>query len=134
MAQNTQVLQVDLIEKEIIEVELVTIDLIAGRTISGLQDTQIDTPTDGEVLVLEDGVWVNKSINLVIDDYAIHNEVPTFISGTRFQTANAYRSDTLQVFLNGLKEKNITQISDTLFELPIYNGALDTVEVSYIKK
>jgi hypothetical protein len=60
--------------------------------------------------------------------------VPTFISGTRFQTANAYRSDTLQVFQNGIKEKNIIQISDTQFEVPIYEDGKDVIEVAYIKK
>jgi len=126
--------EVELIEKEFTEVELSVIDLIPRRrNIYEFDDVNIDDAENDDILVREGEYWVNKPISTIITDI-VHNEEPSFISGKKFQTAQAYLTGSLEVFLNGIKEKFITQISDTQFELPIYDPSYDDVEISYIKK
>jgi len=136
---SPEIIEVELVEREIITVEFSVIDFISRNNVSDLQDTNITNPQEGQVLVYEDGILVNKDINFIIDVQIIQNETPIAVNplpSPRFSTANAYRSESLQVFLNGLKihTSEITQHSDTEFSLPIDAISTDMIEVSYIKK
>jgi hypothetical protein len=73
-----------------------------------------------------------KKITPIYNNF-IFNEVPTKLNVTQFQTANAYVSGTLTVYLNGIKEKYIIEESTTVFSLPIDSIDDDYIEVDYIK-
>lgn len=85
-----------------------------------------------------------QPINITIDscsfvDYAnlkdyIIIEEPTKVNSKRFQTASPFESTNLKVFLNGIKEKYVTVISDTEFEFEDDTVTDDIVEVEYLKK
>jgi len=64
----------------------------------------------------------------------VKQEVPTHISGYQFQTSTAYASNSLKIYINGIKEKisQVQEDSNTLFTLldPI-DLILDYVEVEY---
>ncbi len=64
----------------------------------------------------------------------IIQEEPTQLNARRFRTSQPYRTGSLKVFFNGLKEKYINEISDTEFEFEIDIISTDTIEVEYIKK
>jgi len=66
----------------------------------------------------------------------IYNETPTKLTASKFQTANAYRTGKLCVYLNGVKIHNseITEVSSTTFSFDNYNvDNDDLVEVCYLK-
>jgi len=107
---NNTIVKVELIEKELVKVnfiekEIVRVELKAVDILRGAG--KIDT------LIL--------------------NENPTKISSKRFQTLNSYTSGSLQVYLNGIKEKYITEIDSNKFEFEIDTIEEDTIEISYIK-
>ncbi|GAG09424.1 unnamed protein product [marine sediment metagenome] len=136
-----EILVAELVEKELVNVDLIVVDLLTGdrKNLSDLQDVTITDGIDGQVLVLENGIWVNKTISVVIYDYVVYNETPTAVDSlpsAKFETANDFRTDTLQVFLNGQKihDSEITRHSDTQFSLPLNAIVNDKIEVSYIKK
>ena len=60
-------------------------------------------------------------------------EIPTKLTSRRFQTLNSYTAKTLAVYLNGLREKNIIEISGTEFEFTSDLSVDDEVLVDYIK-
>lgn len=129
-----EIMQVGFVEKEIVEVELAVIDIIPRRkNITDLDDVNITDVVESEILVREGAYWVNKPLSTVTID-TVHNEEPVFVSDKIFHADQAYLLGSLEVFLNGIKEKYITQISDTHFELPIYDPTYDIIEISYIKK
>ena len=140
MAINTTTFDVELVEKELVDIELSVIDIVPFRkTIDELDDVNASNPQEGEILIREGEYWVNKSTSIIIDTYAVHNEVPTNISplpSKKFRTAYAYRTETLQVFLNGMKidSSEIIQHSDTEFSFPINIISTDKIQVAYIKK
>ena len=68
-----------------------------------------------------------------LKDYIIIEE-PTKVTSKKFQTANPFEATRLKVFLNGIKEKYITVLSDTEFEFDIDTVVDDIIEVEYIKK
>ena len=128
---------VEFIEKELVDIELAVIDVIPRRTyITELDDIAITNPQNGDILIHESGNWVNKpseELESEIPNF-IFNEVPTKINSKRFQVANIFRTGTLRVFLNGIKEKQITIINSTTFEFKIDTVTEDDIEVSYIKQ
>ena len=66
----------------------------------------------------------------------LKQEVPTHISGMQFQTSVAYVSDSLKVFVNGIKEKinQIQKDSTTKFTfLDPIDVNLDYIEVEYVE-
>ena len=150
MANDTTIFDVELVEKELInidlsvrelvDIELSVIDIVPIRkNVSEMDDVNISNPQDDEILVREGKYWVNKSTSVLIDTYAVHNETPTNVSplpSERFRTTFAFRTETLQVFLNGMKihSSEITQHSDTEFSFSINIITSDKVEVAYIKK
>jgi hypothetical protein len=67
----------------------------------------------------------------------IYDEIPAGdIDGTNklFTIANEYISSKLTVYLNGLREINFTEKSDTTFELNVAPLEGDCVTVDYIKR
>ena len=64
------------------------------------------------------------------------NKIPSKVSGSnrRFRTLNSYTSGMLSVWLNGLREKNIIEISDNQFEFTDDLETDDEVIVDYIKE
>lgn len=110
---NNQVLEVELVERVYFDIELSETDLI------------------DVTLNVVDVIYKNDVISF---DSFVCNEEPTQLTSTTFQTAHAYRSGSLQVFLNGIKEKNITEITDQQFSIPIAYVTGDTIEVNYLRK
>lgn len=131
---------IDVVEKEMINVELNCIDIIPyKRNITNLEDTAISNPSDGEVLTYEDGYWVNKPITEAELSSIILNETPLNVNSLpskRFKVTNAFITNKIIVYLNGMKIHNseITFHSDTEFSYPIDILNSDMVEVAYIKK
>ncbi|MHA1787847.1 MAG: hypothetical protein ACTSXT_01340 [Candidatus Helarchaeota archaeon] len=127
---------VEIIQKELINVELKKIDLFL-KALNGLTDVNVSDILNKQVLAYDSdlGKWVNKTIAEILKETTfINNEVPTKLTAKRFQTANNYQSGSLHVFLNGIKEKNITEVSSNTFDLPIDSISTDTIEVSYIEQ
>ena len=60
-------------------------------------------------------------------------ETPTKLSATKFQTSEAFVPGLLLVFLNGLKEQFITEVTSTTFEFEISTIDTDTVEACYVE-
>jgi hypothetical protein len=72
-------------------------------------------------------------IDVLLKEYLI-DEVPVKVNNRRFRTSIPYWPTRLKVFLNGIKEKYITPISDTEFEFTEDVVTSDIIEVEYIKK
>ncbi|MBN1467755.1 MAG: hypothetical protein JW924_03435 [Fusobacteriaceae bacterium] len=64
----------------------------------------------------------------------VSNEVPTKLTSKKFRTSYDYKSGSLLVFLNGIKELEIVENSDNEFSFKIDTIIGDTVEVTYLKK
>ena len=69
-----------------------------------------------------------------LEEYLILNEVPTQLTAKTFQTANNYIEDSIVVYFNGIKEKQINKLSDNTFSFNIDIIAGDDIEISYIKQ
>jgi len=108
-------LEATIVEAEIIEVEFVEEDLI--------------TVNFNTIDVIQDRGWVVQTVK----DCFVFNETPTQVTAKRFRANNEYVQTSLQVILNGLKEKHITIHSNTDFSFPIDTVINDEIEVSYIK-
>ena len=74
-----------------------------------------------------------EAIDVLLKEYLI-DEVPVKVNDRRFRTSIPFWSNRLKVFLNGVKEKYITPISDTEFEFTEDVRSSDIIEVEYIKK
>ena len=121
-----ELVDINFAEKELINIELAVIDVIPRKTyITELSDVLVTTPANGDILIYKDNYWRNKEV--------VFGETPTKINSKRFRTNKNYLSTSLQVFLNGIKEKEITQISSSLFEFSIDTEIEDTIEVNYIE-
>jgi len=116
-----QKFEVKFVEKELVEVKLKCIDLSRPGSITQITEFDIDNPVEGQIFVYENGKWVNSTVSDVIQHYH-EQEEPTKINAKRFQTSKAFITDDLQIFLNGIKEKEITIIDS------------DTIEVVYIRQ
>ena len=71
----------------------------------------------------------------VIPQNHIHyiGEIPTKLTNRKFQTLHNYTTNTIAVYLNGLREKNITEISNREFEFTDDLVSTDEIMVDYIK-
>jgi len=107
-----QYLDVEIAEKEIVEIELIEKELI-----------------NVELNVIDILSYYEKTVT---SDIVI--ETPTKITSKRFETSNSWVSGTLMVLFNGIKEKYITEINSTTFELPIDINTDDDIEVHYLKQ
>jgi len=130
---ESDIIIVDQTDNEVMTVEMSEVDLVTGL------NTNITDPKNDDILIYKDGVWINSTVSILVDTYAVHSEAVTPVNqlpSAKFETVNPYRAETLQVFLNGLKihESEITQHSDTQFSLPINVTTEDVIEVAYIKK
>ncbi len=132
--------QAELTERELIEVDLYVVDILAGtkKNLADQDDVNISNPITDQILVFENGVWVNRTIVTLVMD-AIVNETPTPVNplpSKVFQTSNDYDAGTMNVFLNGMKihDSEVTKVSDNQFSLPIDVITEDMIEVSYIRK
>ena len=107
---RTENFEVEISEKDIVTVKLKSIDVIYKNIDSTVYDD--------------------------IFDKHIYNEAPTKLTASKFQTAYAYRTGKIRVYLNGVKIHNseITEESSTTFSFDNYSvDNEDLVEVSYIK-
>ena len=80
----------------------------------------------------------NAGHNIIPDGLIIHrhvyNELPTKLSDKQYQTTYQYLSNSLEVFLNGLKEINVVFDTDTKFSFTDNVDITDQVIVNYIRK
>ena len=124
MSNITKDLTVELIEKELITVTLFSAD-IATKTLEGLKNVNITTPVNNDILAYEttSETWINKELSdIVIETEFIFGEIPTNIDplpSKRFAITNACKTATLQVYFNGIRERNITIHSNTEFSFGI---------------
>lgn len=105
-----EIFEVEISEKDLVTVELKTIDVVYKNVDSDCYDA--------------------------IFEKIIYNETPTKLTASLFQTAHAYRTGKLKVYLNGVKihDSEITEESSTTFSLDNYStDSEDLIEVSYIK-
>ncbi len=103
---ESEKLNVSVVETENIQLTLTTVDMIKDKT------------------------WVIQTIK----DCFVYNEVPTRITSKKFRADNSFVANSLQVFLNGIKEKYITVNSSTDFSFSFDTVTLDILEISYIKQ
>jgi len=111
---NAEYITANLVEKELFEVELSEKEIITVN----LTAVDILYKTDEVSIPL----W-------------IYNERPTAMTSVKFQLANAYRTGTLRVYLNGVKlnSSDWSETTSTTFTIAIPKLSTDTIECSYIK-
>ena len=130
--------EVEMIERELVEVILNTVDVLPDTTtrLENLDDVNLDNLLDQQYLKYDasSGKWVNVTLEEIIQESSVYNESPTKLTAKKFQTTNSFVSNTLRVFLNGIKEKNITIESSNEFSLPIDSNVDDYIEVNYVKE
>jgi len=89
-----------------------------------------------EIIAVEmqsvDMVYKSGEINI---NLLVYNEIPTEVTTTLFQTANAYRSGSLRVYFNGQKLHNAdwSEDSTNTFTISIPKILSDKIEVNYLK-
>lgn len=129
--------EVEFIEKELVEVNFNIIDSIPPIVthIDDLEDVELNNVLNRQYLRYNSSTekWENVTLEIILEENCIFNELPIKINTKRFQTANDYTSGTLQAFLNGIKEYYITEISSNQFEFDIDTEADDMVEISYVR-
>ena len=138
---DKELISLDLVEKEIITVEIHTIDTLTGlrKNISEFDDINISNPEDGEILVYENGEWINKTLTELIDTNTVHNEIPTPVSpvneGDPYTTAYGFVAETLEIYLNGIRltTSDFTILSNKTFSINITTLVSDIVSVDYMK-
>lgn len=87
---------VELIEKELLHVDLKTIDIFPGvkKNLSELNDVSI-TNLENKYYLLKYNPslekWENVTVDIVIDNFLIRNEVPTKVNIRKFRTVNNYK-------------------------------------------
>lgn len=108
------------ISATIVEVESITVEIVEKEPILVTLQT---------VDMIQDRSWVVQTIK----DCFVYNEVPTKVNSKKFRADNSFISKTLQVFLNGIKEKYITVDSSTDFSFAVDTITGDEIEISYIK-
>ena len=134
----TRDLTVDIIEKELITVDLHTAD-IATKNLGGLKNVTITNPADNDVLAYEAStqIWINKELSdIIIDSEFVFGEVASNVAALpskRFSINNACKQSSLQVYFNGIREKNITIHTNTEFSFGIDIIDSDEILVDYVK-
>ncbi len=114
MADDSLIFEVDFVELELVDIEFTEKELVNIN----LNTIDVLPATSG-----------GADISLFI-----FNEIPTKINSKRFSTDSDFESETLRVFLNGIKEKYITIINSNTFEFLIDTITEDDIEVNYIKE
>jgi len=109
----------DYIDAVLTEIEPFEVELIDKEVIS-VNFTSVDA------------VFLPDEISIPL---FIYNETPTNMTSVKFQTANEYRTGTLQVFLNGIKlnSTDMSEVSANTFSIAKAKLSTDTIEVSYIE-
>jgi len=104
--------------------------------IGDISDITVASPLPKQLLEYDDtlGMWTNKSITDLLTFYSIKNEVPTKVSAKIFTTASRYLAGSIEIYLNGIKERYITEDSDTQFSFLEDTELDDYITVSYVKK
>jgi hypothetical protein len=127
-------------EKQLMHVELSVVDIIPKlKYLTDLDDVSVDNPSNGELLTYNSttGKWENKPISESEIVLFVYNEVPTLLSGSTYQVLNKYRSNTLRVFVNGLKQITTditTDANNKKFTLAFTLEGTDLIECHYIKQ
>ncbi|MDX1371742.1 MAG: hypothetical protein R3321_04695 [Nitrososphaeraceae archaeon] len=132
------VIEIDLIERELVQVSLNVVDIVQGNnknTFSDLDDTDFQNLQNGQFAKYNEVTkkWENVTLDVIISDNSVYNENPTKLSSTQFQTLNDFVAGTLRVFLNGIKEKYVTENSPDKFTFAEPTIVGDIIEVHYIK-
>ncbi len=141
MASN-ETITAELIERELITVDLYVVDILTGatRNLADLEDVNITSPVNDEILVYENGYMVNKNINVIIDTFTVKSEIPTpappVTAGSYYTTAYTFQNESLEVFLNGMKllASDFIIHSTTEFSIVIDTIISDAVVVNYTKQ
>jgi len=131
----------EFVEKELVEIKLTTIDVMpdsstGARSLNELTDVDIENLGSEEQFLKYNPTtqkWENVSLETIIAENSIYNESPTKLTAKKFRTAYSYKTGTLRVFFNGIKEKLITEDASNEFSLPIDSEETDTIEVEYVK-
>ena len=108
-------MDVDLYEKEVVEVDIVERDIIT------VDINVVDT--------IRNRNWVINTVKT----YYIPSEVPTKLNSTDFETAYEYVTGKIVVYLNGIKQRNFTELTSNTIRLSDAVKADDAVEVGYIR-
>lgn len=133
-----ELITVDLVEKYLIAVDLHTAD-IATKTLGGLKDVDIVDILNNQMLAYDSttGLWHNLSLtDIALQTITAYGVEPTPVDplpSKRFRTPEDYKTFALRVYLNGIREKNITIHSQTEFSFGIDIIDDDEVIVDYIK-
>lgn len=129
-------IKAEIINKTILGAKLYQVDLISRKTyVDDLDDISSINPSTGDFLVYKGDAYYNTSFNSIINTYLIKDESPSLVSGNTYQTNNNFVSGTLNVFLNGLKLKEIEYTIESTNSFSI-SGIIseDDLRVNYIKK
>jgi hypothetical protein len=126
---------VELIERELVNVSLDVLDIAPAVHLGDIIDVDLTNVLDGQFLKYDasTGKWKNVTLDIIIQEHSVFSESPTKLSSTQFQTANAYLPGTLRVFLNGIKEKYVTENSGNTFSFDLAVKPDDVIEINYIK-
>lgn len=141
----TQRINVELRRKQLFEVKMYVVDKVSGAggatTLTGLNDTDISHPAENDVLTYIGGEWVNRPPSGEVDPTNfIQGEIPTpappVLATEKFTTVNDFISDTLEVFLNGMKllPSDFTIYAPNQFSIHNLDTIVeDVVTVNYFK-
>lgn len=149
MANDNKTIRVEIIERDLVNLnlknrELIRVDFKSLDSIfrscdgylSELNDVNISNISEGDVLIYDSSTqkFINTNLTNLIDNYLVTNEVPSKQTVRQYSLTEEYQSGSLQVFINGLKEKDIIEDSTSRFSFPYDTDTLDNIEVNYIKK
>jgi len=103
--------------------------------LNDLTDVYIENVQDGQVLVYNEITdrFENQALDITLEDISIFNEVPTEISSLVYELDHEYVSGTLRVFINGIKELDIIELSANRLQIPYDLEVDDEIEVNYIR-
>ena len=138
MSINLEQIKVDIVEKEIAEVQLKVVDVIhqegdGASSLDELSDVTISDLANYDVLARISGQWKNYKLKDLLSYFKVV-EVPTRVNSKLYRTSNSYISGELLVYINGIKERYITEINSTDFEFEIDIDIDDIVEVEYLRQ
>ena len=130
-----ETISVAIVEKDLITVDINVVDYIPHTPdVGDLGNVELTSVSDDDILYKDGSSWKNIQIATLISEYLIYSETPTKITSKQYRVSNHYIAGTLVAYLNGIKEKNITEDSSRRFSFPIDTIIGDEIEVCYIKK
>ena len=99
-----------------------------------IESQPINIEIQGYSLVTESEIRL--AVEEVIADLLVREDLTIQIDGikTEFNTNNSFYTGSLKVWLNGLKERGITIIDDSTFQITPAPEVGDSIEVEYLKK